>query len=758
MHSNFHHAAPIALRTTLAAAAALIGTLSFAQTSTPPAGTPTAAQPAASASAPVQQQQRIDVRGANSESERRQSTATRIVVNREELLKQGDTSISEALKRVPGVSIGGPPGRGGQIQMRGLGGGMTRIMLNGEPLPRGFDLDSLSPEVVERVEVFRAATAEQSSQAVAGAINIVTRGPVSRDVREYTVGGALEAGRFSPQIGLRLSSPQIATTGIWASVSYSINAQITGNRFYRPVTTNEQGVNTQGATTLSRSTFRQNFEHQDLLNIAPRFQWNMGRGEFLAVEPFLFSQRNLQTNLERASSKLGIPPTFASADSSSNFGFDAMRLNLQYNRPFGDGGKLEANFGVNDNHFRGNFFTAGFDPARTTLLTRQYDIDVKSSGLTSRGKVTIPTVEAHDLSAGWEVGLQRQAETRSRKETSFSPLAPATNLDEDYSARIRQLAAYAQDEWKINKAWSLYSGARWESVVIETLTNGNPALNPSYRNASHVLSPSLQSLYKLGDKGRDQIRVALSRTYRAPNQFQLSPRKFVSTNNSATSADQQGNPNLKPELAWGLDMGYEHYPAGGGIVSANLFVRDIDDVFRNFVSLQPDGRWLRQPINNGKARTVGIETEWKFNLQQFDKEWPKLDVRTNLSVYNSKVNNIPGPNNRLEQQAPALMNLGADYTIPGMPLQIGGNLNVTTGGEVRTANNQTVYSSVRRGLDFYAQMRFDRTTTARIAWANVLHQDSINITNVFDPSFGSSAATTVTPTKPIVRLTYSSRF
>ncbi len=755
------HATPLATQLTWLCAAWLgVAGSAFAQTaSTPAQSTATAAVPALAASAQVQS--RIDVRGANSESERRQSTASRIVVNRDELMKQGDTSISEALKRVPGVTIGGPPGRGGPIQMRGLGAGFTRILLNGEPLPRGFDLDSLSPEVVERVEVFRSATAEFSSQAVAGAINIVTRVPVSREVREVTLGGAQENGRFSPQVGFRLSGPALSSTGVLASVSYTLNGQITGNRFLRPSSSTEVGTNAAGVQNLVRNNSQVNTQQQDLLNLTPRFQWNMGRGESLALEPFIFSQRNLQTNTDRSASVLGLPAQFASAESRSNFGFDALRLGTQYNRPFGDGGRIEASFGINDNHFRGNFLTDGFDPAGNVLLKRTFDIDVKSNGLSVKGKITVPTAEAHDAAFGWDVSFQKSTEVRSRKETSFSAAVAPDSLDEDYSGRVRQIALFGQDEWKINKVWSLYSGARYEGVVIETLTSGNPALNPSYRNASHVLSPSLQSLYKFGDKQRDQFRVALSRTYRAPNPFQLSPRKFVSTNNSASSPDRQGNPNLKPELAWGLDIGYEHYPAAGGIMSANLFWRDIDDVFRNLTEFQAGvggGRWLNQPINNGKARTVGLEFEAKFGLQQFDKDWPKVDLRTNLAVYNSRVNNIPGPNNRLEQQAPAVANIGADWNVKGMPLQIGGNLNVSTGGEVRTAANQIAVVGVKRGLDMFAQWRYSPATTARIAWANILHQDNVNATSVFDPSFGSNTQTATIPTKPVVRLTLTQRF
>ena len=40
-------------------------------------------------------------------------------------------------------------------------------------------------------------------------------------------------------------------------------------------------------------------------------------------------------------------------------------------------------------------------------------------------------------------------------------------------------------------------------------------------------------------------------------------------NNSATEADYQGNPHLKPELAWGIDAGWERHWAEGAMVSAS---------------------------------------------------------------------------------------------------------------------------------------------------------------------------------------------
>jgi outer membrane receptor for ferrienterochelin and colicins len=106
---------------------------------------------------------------------RRQSTAAKIVIGREEIEKFGDATVGEVLRRLPGVTTPGAPGRGGAPRMRGLGGGFTQLLIDGQRLPPGFSLDSLTPEQIERIEILRAPTAETGARAIAGTINIVTR-------------------------------------------------------------------------------------------------------------------------------------------------------------------------------------------------------------------------------------------------------------------------------------------------------------------------------------------------------------------------------------------------------------------------------------------------------------------------------------------------------------------------------------------------------------------------------------------------------
>src|SRR4051812_16360447 len=153
------------------------------------------AEPAPPPKEEPKKQETIEVT-ADAIAERRDSTASKIVVNRDEIVKYGDQTILDVMKRLPGVTVSGAGGRGTEIRMRGLGSGYTQILVNGERAPPGFSLDTLSPDLIERVEVYRGAVAEFSTQAIAGTINIVLRMKPATRQRELKVSATEENGEI----------------------------------------------------------------------------------------------------------------------------------------------------------------------------------------------------------------------------------------------------------------------------------------------------------------------------------------------------------------------------------------------------------------------------------------------------------------------------------------------------------------------------------------------------------------------------------
>src|SRR6476659_9247950 len=172
---------------------------------TPPAPAPAPAPartpaPATAKDSEVQRLAPVQITGGRPDDvqERRNSTTAKIIVGREEIDRFGDSTLGDVLKRLPGVTIQGRPGRGGAIRLRGLGNGYTQILLDGERVPPGFSLDSLTPDQIERIEILRAPTAETGARAIAGTINIITRGGYRRRINDLRLGFAYENGEFTP--------------------------------------------------------------------------------------------------------------------------------------------------------------------------------------------------------------------------------------------------------------------------------------------------------------------------------------------------------------------------------------------------------------------------------------------------------------------------------------------------------------------------------------------------------------------------------
>ena len=100
----------------------------------------------------------------------------------------GKSILVDALQRVPGVTAE-TRGQATELKLGGLGAGYTQVLLNGEPLPRGVSLDSIALDSIERVEITRGSTV-QSSQAIAGSINFITRRPSVPVTRSLSLSAA----------------------------------------------------------------------------------------------------------------------------------------------------------------------------------------------------------------------------------------------------------------------------------------------------------------------------------------------------------------------------------------------------------------------------------------------------------------------------------------------------------------------------------------------------------------------------------------
>ena len=639
------------------------------------------------------------------------------------------------LKRLPGVTIQGRPGRDGAIRLRGLGNGYTQIMLDGERVPPGFSLDSLSPDQIERIEILRAPTAETGARAIAGTINIITRDGYNKRVNDVRLTAAYENGKVQPSA----SWTRNIAEGAW-TINYSLSAYHYERDNSSTTTTVDNRLDDDTVTLEQRDDGRVRVRGEGV-HATGRLQWRSQSGaDTVSLMPNAFYNRGSLRRQGILTQAVGVLPVpYDSAETTGEFASSLLRLNAQWNRRIASGGRIEWRAGLGQSRGPSNSLRT-----ETTdgSVSRSLDDSSRSrdTSYSSSIKLTETVFEEHSLVTGAELESNRRADTRISLQNG-QPLL--TDFGENLSASSLRIAAYAQDEWNLTPNWSANAGLRWESVATRgSVEEGQP----DAKNRSAVWTPLLHAVWKPDPKGRDQVRFSLTRSYRSPPLNNLIARPGINTRypipgpNTPTQPDRAGNPDLKPELATGIDIAVERYLPGSGLLSANVFRRNISNYMRGVTSLETvsyatSQRYVLRQQNVGDATTEGIELEAKFRLSDLWEEAPRIDVRTNASFFRSRVKGVPGPDNRLDQQPDYTANLGLDYRFRGVPLTLGGNLNWTPGYLTRISDVQTATIGRKLVADIYGLWTFSPTLALRATASNLAAADYVYGSTVDGPDF-----------------------
>jgi iron complex outermembrane receptor protein len=650
--------------------------------------------------------QRVEIVGRQGSTElRRAASVAKQIYGREELDRFGDTNVLDVMRRLPGVNVssGGP-------RMRGLGAGYTQILINGDPAPQGFNLDQLSPSQIERIEVLRAPTADQSAQAVAGTINIILKEAPRSSQKSLRLG--LSNGRDRPMANMNYSISE-------SKGPFNMSLPVSLFEWDRQVrtTVDRQMEGTDGKPAVSEQIGTGTSWGWGY-NIAPRFNFKFSDEQTLSIATFFQKGYwNFRTDfLNRAISG---NPVFD--DNSMQDGFwENRRGNLTWVNRFSPDQRIEIKAGFQQG--RSAFDSRNLRSGALQLNTVGSNQD---NAITQSGKYSHLLGSSHSLTAGWDLENRDRLERRTTTDAAGTELLPSFE-GQPFEAQVRRQAFYIQDEWEISPQWQLYLGLRNERILSESATTASPV-----RNESSVLSPLAHVTYKFNPKSRDMIRASLTRSYKAPGLNTLLARPqingaFINTNltNTPLAPDRMGNPALTPELATGLDIAYENYLTNDGIFSVGIFHRNLTNVVRNVTELRTVSwanapRWVSQPQNFSDAVTSGLEFELRGRasdlLPSLLGTAKALNIRTSLSIYNSSIAALNGPNNRLDGQQPWSANFGFDQRIAGLPLSVGGNFSYTPGYDTRQTEDQLLKRSSARSIDLFAMMFLSPTMSFRAA-------------------------------------------
>ena len=375
-----------------------------------------------------EQEQKVEITAKQFDA-RREDTATKIVVTEEEIKQFGESNVAEILKRQSGITI-----NGSEIRMRGLANGYTQILIDGEPLPRGMSIDTVNVNQIKRIEILRSGTADMSTRAIAGTINIVMKKieTTSRDL--------MMSLNRSPTDSLR--NINFIQSDKSDQFSYGISVRLLGGTFS---SVKERELNVWDSLAGQASTQHARLQTQVSypgLIIDPRFTWKLNNGDTLTLKNNLFYQKVSRSEFV----------DWATFNERNQTHDDRKALDSELNwerrlsNEFGNESILK--FNLRFNHFA--LGITGSDQTKNANislpLTRQTQINETHQDWKSTGSYVTSFAKTHIIKSGWD-GAISTSDSR-RNQTNDQTATQAKDLNDKSQVQIQRAAFYVQDEWQ----------------------------------------------------------------------------------------------------------------------------------------------------------------------------------------------------------------------------------------------------------------------------------------------------------------------
>lgn len=341
------------------------------------------------------------------------SAVPKTIITRDEMLQYGDQTVMDALRRAAGFQLPGGPGpRGGNgaSGMRFRGGGAPTFLINGEAVqggPRGgmSIVDTITPDMIERIEVVKQPSVAQASVASSAVINIILKEPL--DTR---LNGSVKLG-----YGLRDSGKQEAERK-----QVSVQADGRDNQWIYSLSANQMWNDTTSITKTETATgTREQLRTTNRTSqmFSPRLQYELDDQQKLIAE--LFYRNNKSTGVR--------------GDQIQDDKNDSMRLNTRYERK-------------------------DKDLSDKVRLTVEHQTETQLTRSPLNSIYTDETVDEYGLAYD---GVRKFDQTRQIK---FGVSANNSQLDSNVSQSLdeQRYALYSEGSWRFTDRQTVTLGARQE--------------------------------------------------------------------------------------------------------------------------------------------------------------------------------------------------------------------------------------------------------------------------------------------------------
>jgi hypothetical protein len=296
------------------------------------------------------------------------------------------------------------------------------------------------------------------------------------------------------------------------------------------------------------------------------------------------------------------------------------------------------------------------------------------------------------------------------------------------------------------QAFRFVGGARLEnnrmSVTSPTAVD-DPTPQTSSLNVADVL-PSANLTYVMSDIMN--LRLAMYHSVNRPEFREFSNVLYLDFNQDQNVI---GNPDLGRAYVHNYDVRYEVFPDIGEVVAASFFYKDFSSAIEERLIPAPD-RYVQTWFNSPSGKNYGWELELRKSMRFLGGYFGNFSLTGNYTRVYSEVeytdsrtdaqgNAILTQATRpMQGQSPWMINLGVYFSEPDWGTTVSLLYNkfgrrLRSVGDVR---DQDVYEEPKDMLDLSVTQRFTSYLEARLAFKNLLGEDSQYTTGEQQVFFG----------------------
>ena len=643
------------------------------------------------------------------------------------------TSVGEMLKRVPGVTFTSDVLEFDGVSMRGLPPGYTNILINGRRAPGGEDdgaflVDRIPAELVERIEIIRSPRADQPSDGIGGAINIVLKEGAQLE------GGAVRAGALINEDGEIRGSAAVTWAGNTEDSSLWIGLNYQGRRNPKKKQSWRYDDDPAAGGVLDNIELQDDTRDGEDLSANAEYTLRLDNGRLrfngLAVDT---SRDEDETSLTYVDNGAGV---FDELDETE---VQAERISQQTYALGVDGefgfGPGELDFKAGWSGFRDNTDTSVevADPGDPLELDEYVELDITDDEYEFGAAYTLENGPLE-----FKFGADYLMKERDAAEVEFD-ISGGVVDDPDpepgaiYTIEETRFEPFARVTVELNDQLKLDAGLRYEMMDRDVTSD----LGTVSSDASELF-PSLHLTWS--PSGSDQFRASYARTQRRPDYSFLAP--YLADEEPGDEDALQGNPLLESEIADGFDVGYEHRIGSRGVFGVNVFYRKIENLIElvdTGTEVNEDGDPpapgddvfnLFEPRNIGDGTTWGVEVDVSSPLDFVGL--PETGVFFNYTWLDSEVTDPwTGVERQFRNQPQNVYNIGFIQNLPAWAASFGASLYGRDEG-YESGLDELVRVEYDQDLEAFVEKRFGERFVVRLSAMNLLDKEKRETFHKYD--------------------------